>query len=250
MKKVFTFALLALMGMSICYAQYTKEKVTVAVGEFTGKNAAAMRSAALTAMPTCRVNAVDLNNVDKDKVDYIITGRIADPTTEKKTSTLTGDYWATTVNFNLQITDARTGKVMATRDASSIGTDNGSKDASVNDALKFQDQDMRRLIDKGCPVRVPLVGINEAKKDKANTAYIEGGEMIGVCDGLYFDVQVETEIAGKKVYKTIGSAKVKEVMGEEMAEISITKGNKEIKKNFDEGIQMVVTSKEEPWLHF
>ena len=98
MKKVFAFAFCALMGMSICYAQYTKEKVTVAVGEFTGKNAATMRSAALTAMPTCRVNAVDLNNVDKNKVDYIITGRIADPTTEKKTGTLTGDYWATTVN--------------------------------------------------------------------------------------------------------------------------------------------------------
>ena len=249
MKKVFAFALCALMGMQVCNAQYTKEKVTVAVGEFTGKNAEAMRSAALTAMPTCRVNAVDLKNVDKSKVDYIITGRIADPTTEKKTGTLTGDYWATTVNFNLQITDARTGKVVATRDASSLGTDNGSKEASVNDALKFQDQDLRRLVDKGCPVRVPIVNV-EAKKDKATSAHIEGGEVIGVCEGLFFDVQVETEIAGKKVYKTIGAAKVKEVLGDEMAEITINKGNKEIKKNFDEGIQMVVTSKEEPWLHF
>ena len=74
--------------------------------------------------------------------------------------------------------------------------------------------------------------------------------MIGVCEGLYFDVQVELEVGEKKVYKTIGTAKVKEVMGDEMAEITITKGNKEIKKNFDEGIKMVVTSKEEPWLHF
>lgn len=248
MKKSVLMLVCTLIGAQLCFAQYTKDKVTVAIGELVGPYAETMRASAMGMMPLCRVNAVDIYNCNMELVDYIITGTVGEATVEPATSVLLGNYWSTKITYNLVMTDAKTGKIVATRDAYCLGA---SKDQSTSlvDAQKFQAQDMRRLVDKGCKVRVPVLTI-ESKKDKASTAMIDGGSTIGICDGLYFDVQVESEIAGKKIYKTIGAAKVAEVLGEEVTQVSITKGQKEIKKMFDEGIILVLTSKEEPMLHF
>ena len=74
------------------------------------------------------------------------------------------------------------------------------------------------------------------------TVVVNGGSDIGICDGLTFDVQMESEIAGTKIYKTIGEAKVKEILSGEVTLCQITKGGKEITKVLDDDITVVLTS--------
>ena len=244
MKKILTVVFCAVVGVQICAAQFTTKKYTVAIGEFKGKYAENMRSASFGSMPVCRVNVVDLDNCNIDEVDYIVACNIGEPSTERGNSILLGDYISAKVPFTLVLTDARTGQVVATREHYTLGTDK-DKMRAISNAQKFEDYEMRRLIDKGCIARVQILTV-ESKKDKATTAYAAGGATIGICKDLCFDVQVETDIAGRKIYKTIGAAKAVEVLGDDMVQIEITKGNKEVKKMFDEGLVLVVTSKEAP----
>ena len=258
MKKGILLVIFALIGLHLCNAQYTEKKAVVAIGDFTGNKGAEMRNAFFSSMPTCRVNVVDWNTVKDteaaETVDYIITATIGDVATETKQGTRlltnqTYTYYSCKVSFNLVMTDVKKGKVVATRNGHSTST-NEDYSKAVNDCLKFSPQDCRRLIDNGFVVRVPIQVIQDVKRDRVKTVIIAGGSDIGICEGLYFDVQMESEIAGKKIYKNIGKAKVKEVLSEELTLCEITDGQKDVMKMLDDDVVVVLTSKEEPLIHF
>ena len=258
MKKLIMFLCCVIFGLQVCHAQYTTEKYTVAVADFTGNYADEMFNACLATMPICRVTVVNWNDVAEtdlaDNVDFIVTGNIGEITSEPKTGKqiLTGTeytYYSCKVNFTLVMTDANTGTVVATRTSFYTNTDQ-DPDKAISDCLKFSDQDLRRLVDNGCIIKVPIPTIQEVKKNKAQTAIIDAGPNIGICEGLYFDIQVESEISGRTFYKTIGAAKVKEVLSDELTLCEITKGGKDVMTYFSEGNTLILKSKEEPLIHF
>lgn len=258
MKKSILFFVFTFIGLQICNAQYTEKKAVVAIGDFSGSYGTQMRTSIFSAMPTCRVNVVDWNTVKNTEaaktVDYIITASIGDVNTESKQGKrlLSGEtytYYSSKVTFNLVMTEAESGKVVTSRNGSSSST-NEDRNKSINDCLKFSEQVCRRLIDNGVIIRVPIQVIQDVKKNKVKTVVIAGGSDIGICEGLYFDVQMESEIAGKKIYKSIGKAKVKEVLSEELTLCEITEGQKEVMKMLDDDVVVVLTSKEEPMFHF
>ena len=219
MKKLIMFICCVIFGLQFCHAQYTTKKYTVAVADFTGNYAEEMFNACLATMPICRVTVVNWNDVAEtdlaDNVDFIVTGNIGEITSEPKTGKqiLTGTeytYYSCKVNFTLVMTDAKTGTVVATRTSYYTNTDQ-DPDKAVSDCLKFSDQDLRRL---------------------------------------YFDIQVESELSGRTFYKTIGAAKVKEVLSDELTLCEITKGGKDVMTYFNEGSTLILKSKEEPLIHF
>lgn len=257
MKKNYFLIVFCLFAMQM-NAQVQK-KATVAVGDFTGNYSKEMHNACVANMPTCRVNVVDWNSVKNDpnavkNVDYIITCTVGDLTIESKQGTrfLTNEkytYYSGKVSFNMVLKDARTGKIMATRNSSTSYTDE-NRQKCVESTAQISNQDCRRLVDNGIVISVPVKVIQDAKKDKVQTVVIAGGTNIGICPGLYFNVQMESDIAGSKIYKTVGTAKVKEVLSGELTLCEITKGNKEIMKLLDDDVIIVFTSTEEPMIHF
>lgn len=254
MKKIYFLFILCFWAM-----QMSAQKATVAVGDFTGNYSTEMRNSCIASMPRCRVNVLDWNSVRNDpnaakKVNYIITGTIGNLSIESKQGTrfLTNEsytYYVGKVTFNLVLKDPRTGQIIATRNSFASST-NEDRQKCMENTLQISDQDCRRLVDNGIVVRVPIQVIQDVKKDKVLTVVVAGGSNIGICPGLYFNVQMESEIAGSTVYKTVGTAKVKEVLSGDLALCEITKGNKEIMKLWDEGVKIVFTSTEEPMIHF
>ena len=258
MKKLITLVCFIICGLQICNAQYTTEKYTVAIADFTGYYTEEMFSACLAAMPICRVTAINWNNVAEtnmaDEVDFIITANIGEVATEQKTGTqlLTGaeyTYYSCKVNYTLVMTDAKTDKIVATRNSFFTNTDQ-DPDKAATGCLKFSDQDLRRLVDNGCNIKVPIATLQDVKKNKAQTAIIDAGPNIGICEGLYFDIQVESEISGRTFYKTIGAAKVKEVLSDELTICELTKGGKAAVTYINEGSTLILSSKEEPLIPF
>ena len=174
MKKLIMFLCCVIFGLQVCHAQYTTEKYTVAVADFTGNYAEEMFNACLATMPICRVTVVNWNDVAEtdlaDNVDFIVTGNIGEITSEPKTGKqiLTGTeytYYSCKVNFTLVMTDAKTGTVVATRTSFYTNTDQ-DPDKAVSDCLRFSDQDLRRLVDNGCIIKVPIPTLQEVKKTK------------------------------------------------------------------------------------
>jgi len=257
MKKNYFLIVFCLLAMQLTVQG--QRKATVAVGDFTGNYSTEMRNSCIASMPRCRVNVVDWNSVRNDasaskSVDYIVTGAIGDLSIESKQGTriLTNEsytYYSGKVTFNLVLKDARTGKIVATRNSSTSST-NEDRQKCREATLQISNQDCRRLVDNGIVVRVPIQVIQDVKKDKVLTVVIAGGSNIGICPSLYFNVQMESEIAGSTVYKTVGTAKVKEVLSGDLALCEITKGNKEIMKLLNDEVKIVFTSTEEPMIHF
>lgn len=258
MKKIYFLIVFCLLAMQM-NAQVSQRKATVAVGDFTGNYSKEMRNACIASMPTCRVNVVDWNSVKNDqnavkKVDYIITCTLGDLSIVSKQGTRiltkeTYTYYDGKITFNLVLKDVRTGKIMSTRN-SFTSSSNENQQKCIEATLQMSSQECRRLIDKGIVISVPVKVIQDAKKDKVQTVVIAGGSDIGICPGLYFNVQMESDIAGSKIYKTVGAAKVKEVLSGELTLCEITKGNKEIMKLLDDDVQLIFTSTEEPMIHF
>ncbi len=245
--------------MNVEVPKSVERKAVVAIGDFTGKHSDEMRAACIAAMPTCRVNVVDWNTVKDTEaaadIDYIVTGSIGDPTCERKegTALLTNTkytYYSAKITFNLVMKDAKNGKVVATRNSYTTGSDNDSRDKAINNCLKIADQEGRRLVDNGVVLTVPIKAVKEVKKNSVKTVVINGGSDIGICEVLYFDVKKESKIGNNVIYETIGAAKVKEVLSEDLTVVEITKGNKEVKTLMDCNTPLVVVSKEEPLIHF
>lgn len=244
--------------MNVEVPRAVERKAVVAVGDFTGSHAKEMRAACIAAMPNCRVNVVDWDNVKNTDaaadVDFIVTGSVGDVAAENKTGKrlFTGEsytYYSTKVTFSLVMTDARSGKVVATRNSFSTSS-NEDRQKAVNSCLTIADQDCRRLVDNGSGLTVPIKSVREAKKNLVKTVVIVGGSDIGICEGLYFDVKKETKMGNQVVYEVVGAAKVKEVLSDDLTVVEITKGGKEVKTLMESNTPLFVVSKEEPLFHF
>ena len=248
MKRILLLVCCAIFGLQVCHAQFTTKRITVAVGEFTGNYAEEMRSACLSSIPTHRVVVVDLNEAEMEDVDYIITGTTGEITSVSKdfTGPLTGEnytIYVCSLSYTLKLTNAKTNEVEATHNFRSTGTDK-DLDAATNGCFKMEEKELRQMIDKGCPIKVPVAALDEVKKDKAKTLVIDAGSTIGICEGMHFDIQAASTIAGRPYYKTIGAAKVKEVLADNLTVCEITKGNKEVNTAFTEGTSLILVSKE------
>lgn len=250
MKRISLTLLVALMGIQMGFAQYTEKMTVVALGDFNGRHGDILRTSVTASAAKCRVGITLLNwNEVKDtdmaaSVDYILSGNAGDITV--KTETLNGTtYYYSTLPFSLTLTDAATGQVVESR-STSRKSSHTDRQSSVNDCAKLDgsvDPEYNGLIYKNCAIRVPVMVIQDVtKKGIVETVVVNGGSDIGILDGLTFDVQMESEIAGKKIYKTIGEAKVKDILSGEITLCQITKGAKEITKVLDDDITVVLTS--------
>lgn len=252
MKKTFSLFVIALLAISFCQAQYTTQKVLVAIGSFTGSNSAnveTFRSHVLAAMPACRVNSADYEALkakgEEASADYIVEGSLGEMTFSKRENKITGrveDY--AVVKYNLYMKDAMTGNQVSSESGESSWYAKTQEEAAQG-ALVVAESSLRSLINGGCKIHVKVLEATEFNKkgDKAEIISVDGGSSIGITRLLWFDIQIESEISGRKTYKTIGSANVKEVAGDDISLLNVRKGGKDIANALKEGKTVVVTSR-------
>lgn len=250
MKRISLTLLVALMGIQMGFAQYTEKMTVIALGDFTGRHGEVLRTSVSAAAAKARIgitllNWNDVKNTDAAaSVDYILSGNAGDITVNSESLNGT-TYYASTLPFSLTLTDAKTGQVIESRSTNRKSTFS-DRQASINDCAKLDGSvapEYNGLIYKNCAIRVPVLVIQDVtKRGIVETVVVNGGSDIGILDGLTFDVQMESEIAGKKIYKNIGEAKVKDILSGEVTLCQITKGAKEITKVLDDDITVVLTS--------
>ena len=250
MKKVTLLIAIILMGLQICNAQYTEKMSVIALGNFTGRYAEELHTAVIASASKCRVGVTLVEWEDvKDNpdiaatVDYILSGSTGEITTK----TTRGDsytFYLCTLPFSLTMMNASTGQVIDSR-STSRKSNYTDPNTSLNDVVKLDGSvrpEYNSLVYKNCSIRVPIQVIQDVKRNRVETVIIAGGSDIGIRDELTFDVQMESEIAGKKIYKNIGEARVKEILSGEMTLCTITKGHKDIMKLLDDDVTVVLTS--------
>ena len=250
MKKTTLLIAIFLMGLQICNAQYTEKMSVIALGSFTGRYADELHNAVIASAAKCRVGVtlVEWEDIQDNPdivatVDYILSGSTGEITTK----TTRGDsytFYLCTLPFSLTMMNASTGQVIDSR-STSRKSNYTDQNASLNDVVKLDGSvrsEYNSLVYKNCSIRVPIQVIQDVKKNRVETVIIAGGSDIGIREELTFDVQMESEIAGKKIYKNLGEAKVKEILSGEMTLCTITKGHKEIMKLIDDDVTVVLTS--------
>lgn len=250
MKRITLTLIVALMGIQMGFAQYTEKMSVIALGDFTGRYADLLRTSVTAAAAKCRISVTLVNwNEVKDtdmaaSVNYILSGSTGEITVKSESFNGT-TYYSGTLPFSLTMMDATSGQVIDSR-SNNRQRSSTDRQTAVNDCAKLDgvvSKEYNGLIYKNCSIRVPVMVIQDVtKRGIVETVVINGGSDIGICDGLIFDVQMESEIAGKKIYKTIGEAKVKEILSGEVTLCQITKGGKEITKVLDDDITVVLTS--------
>ena len=250
MKKITLALIVALMGIQMGFAQYTEKMSVIALGDFTGRYADILRTAVTASAAKCRINVTLVNwNEVKDtdmaaSVNYILSGSTGEISVKSESFNGT-TYYSGTLPFSLTMMDATSGQVIDSR-SNNRQRSSTDRQTAVNDCAKLDgvvSKEYNGLIYKNCTIRVPVLVIQDvSRRGIVETVVVNGGSDIGICDGLTFDVQMESEIAGKKIYKTIGEAKVKEILSGEVTLCQITKGGKEITKVLDDDITVVLTS--------
>lgn len=250
MKRITLTLIVALMGIQMGFAQYTEKMSVIALGDFTGRYADILRTAVTASAAKCRINVTLVNwNEVKDtdmaaSVNYILSGSTGEITVKSESFNGT-TYYSGTLPFSLTMMDATSGQVIDSR-SNNRQRSSTDRQTAVNDCAKLDgvvSKEYNGLIYKNCSIRVPVLVIQDvSRRGIVETVVVNGGSDIGICDGLTFDVQMESEIAGKKIYKTIGEAKVKEILSGEVTLCQITKGGKEITKVLDDDITVVLTS--------
>lgn len=252
MKKFFTLAVMALCAIPFCSAQYTTQKVTVAIGNVTGNDPAIVegfRAGLLSQTPSCRVNVMDYEVLkqrgEEATADYIIDAQVGDVAYAERELILslsTDKGWNASFKYTLTMRDAMEGKQVMSKTGNASNTA-ASKEEALAGALNPNAVTIFQLINGGQKMVLKVLEATETNKkgNKAEVISVEGGTGVGLSNFMWFDVQQESEVSGHKTFKKIGSATVKEVLGDDISLLSVTKGAKDIMTALQEGKTIVVS---------
>lgn len=198
-----------------------------------------------------RLSVVDLLNGDV-RNDFYVDGTISnistttrlEPSTQKDKPDQT--YYRAQINVTVNLKEELTGKIKDSKQFSIANSDMGwmsSTDNAVNYALERLTEKVSDYYNAMFPLRATIIEAGEVKKDKQKTAYIDLGKKSKVYEGMSFGVFEVKTIAGKEAQFEIGRVKIKEVIGDDISLVSVSKGSKEIKEALENGKKLVVSTR-------
>lgn len=159
-----------------------------------------------------------------------------------------------TVTFTLKVVSALDGKLLGTKtftlpkavmglSLTSLKSVSHSEDEAVQNIKGDIAKAMKDFANESFPITGEYIDLGEYTKNKKGieTFYIGIGEADGVVKGQKMVIQIESEVAKRKVKKTIGECEVIEVAGDDASLVKVKKGQEELKNAID-GEQKVVVS--------
>ena len=182
---------------------------------------------------------------------YLIQGQIASMTATQKKDSDGKIYYKGSVSYTLKVVDPSNGTLKGTKTFTHEGLTGGSgdtKEKAILETLDYVKYSIEDFVNEYFRLKGIIVQVEEVKKGKAKTAYIDLGTLKGAKKGVRFDIFKEEIIAGDTSLVEIGQLRIKEVVSPRRSLCKVTKGEEEIYKNSQEGKQMIVVSRpDELW---
>lgn len=187
-----------------------------------------------------KIDTHDLYSLIRDsvKADYTVECLLREFTVEKRHAN-GRDHFFTRAILNLKIQDVSTGRILSVRDfwlhPKSLGEPIDDYDESVKHILKDVPKVITGFVQQDFPLLACLLEPIVIEKGKVISAYIDLGTAHKVRAKDKYDICIIRHIAGRKIFKTIGTARVTSVNSEDRSTIEIINGQQELKEAIDSG---------------
>lgn len=178
--------------------------------------------------------------------EYIIRGEVTTVDGIRKVMDDGTVYYDGNIAFTIHLVNPTDGTNIAseTFTHNSLTADTGSTPVeAVNRTCERIVKDMRTFVDNHLKLGGAIVAIDESKKDKAVTVYIDLGSDDGIQKGQKFEVFQEVDIAGEKSTKKIGELTAEEVVSGGRTLCKVNKGGEEIMQCSQKSVKMPVKTR-------
>ncbi len=189
----------------------------------------------------------DSGELHKFYVDGVIsnisTTSKMEPNSEKGKPDL--QYFKSLIAVTINLKDVLTGEVVDSRMFSISESDCSwvsSAEKAIDNSLKGLSSKVATHYNVMFPLTGSIIEAGEVKKDKQKQVYIDLGATFGVRKGLQFIVYSVKTIAGKEAKVEIGHLKIEKVLGDELSDCKVTKGDKQLKEALDNSETLIVVS--------
>lgn len=163
---------------------------------------------------------------------------------------------STTANCKITVTvkaiDPSESKVLSTQQMNFTGSNSKNlRDEAFNSALEsitskgsvLGQNPLLQFIDSQFPVVCQILEINEAKKDKAVTVYVNAGSDNGVTKGTKFEVFKDKKVGSRVASVPVGELTAEDVQAGDLTLCKVSKGAEVIFTEFNNGTTLKVKSR-------
>lgn len=179
---------------------------------------------------------------------FLIQGQITSMTATRNKTDDGKIYYKGSVSYTLKVVNPSDGTLKGTQTFTHEGLTGGRGDTeeeAIISTLDYVKISMDDFVDEYFKMEGSIVQVEEVKKGKAKTVYIDLGKAKGVLKSQKFLVYAEIEIAGEVSRKEIGQLNVKEVLSAGRSLCNVTKGGEEIFQKSQEGVKLIVVSRKQ-----
>ncbi len=188
-----------------------------------------------------------LKVMTQEGANFLIMGNINSWAVERYRLDDGTPYYKSVLDFTLKIVDPNNGKLVNTHTYKVGGellnfvTGNTPEEARMNVAEQGSKR-IRNLIVEAFPISGVFLEPVKIKKDKIETFYAKVGAAHGAAKKDFFKLYIKSSVAGFETLKEIGEAEIEAVEADVVSLLKVKKGEKEIKKAFDDGKDIIVKS--------
>ena len=156
------------------------------------------------------------------------------------------------ITITLKVIDPSESKVLNTQQMNFTGSNSKNlRDEAFNSALEsitrkgsvLGQNPLLQFIDSQFPVVCQILEINEAKKNKAVTVYINAGSDNGVAKGNKFIVFKDKQVGSRVASVPVGELSVVDIQAGDLSLCKVTKGEDVIFTEFNNGTTLKVKSR-------
>ncbi|MDE7456656.1 MAG: hypothetical protein K2M96_08115 [Prevotella sp.] len=173
------------------------------------------------------------DNSSAAKCKIIITVKVIDPSESKVLAMQ---------QMNFSGSDANNNEEEAFNRALKSITEKGSV-LSSNPLSALNQNPLMQFIENEFPIMGQILEINEAKKDKAVTVYINAGSDNGVIKNTKFEVFKEKKVGTRTASVKIGELTANDIQGGDLTLCKVSKDGDAIFKEFNNGTTLKVKSR-------
>ncbi|MFI3294585.1 MAG: hypothetical protein R3Y19_01040 [Rikenellaceae bacterium] len=187
-------------------------------------DAANERALALSADVASAEVLPTLDNIRRDAMveaggNYLITGSVVNVGSDKDKTSEGKVYYTGIVNISLNMVDLSTGNSVAAKEIrySGIYAETGStSDQAIAATIGNVSGAVRSLINEHFKVSTSIIQVEEVKKNRARTVYINVGSSSGIKSGQLFTVYQVKNVAGNVARTEVGKLVAQDVQGAEV----------------------------------
>lgn len=161
--------------------------------------------------------------------------------------------YKTSIKYTITVFETKTGTTVYSHQFESTPTYNSSREEGRQTAVSRCNENLISLIETCWPLTGHILKVEETKKDKAESVYVDLGSNHGLTkdteairlrdNSTFMSVYLREDVAGEEILTEIGSLKVDKIVSPNRTLCSVRKGKKEILKAIQAGQELIVKTR-------